>query len=431
MSRPTRARAFPLGIAAITAGLSLVTCRSATQITVTVVTDVDCASRPSSLIRVGDVHAIEDDAATATAGACDPASSPHRVGALVITPSGADDQEVAFKVVEAIGEQAEACRGPSYAGCIVARRVLRFIPHTNIDVTVSMLLSCKDVPCVQGMTCVRGQCVPAECSGASCSDPEPIDGGAVDASFADASDASSADASDGAITARCQGNAGPPMVRFDLAAPGASFCIDTTETTNQEFNLFAANPGTLKLPPECANEGALPALQTDPAHLRRPVNYVSFCDAWAYCAWAGKRLCGKIGAGRAENSGNLSNEWVYACSNGTGSPYPYGATYDPSVCNTTQDASASAQALVNVDANPACHGVGPGFSQLLDMIGNVSELDSYSSAVDDAGTYEVQSRGGGATEGAAAQCGALGTFAQYTRTAGDDIGFRCCADVAP
>ena len=56
----------------------------------------------------------------------------------------------------------------------------------------------------------------------------------------------------------------------------------------------------------------------DPEH---PVTHVDFCDAVAFCAWAGKRLCGKIGGGElsfAELSLASESQWFAAC----GGPEP-------------------------------------------------------------------------------------------------------------
>ena len=223
--------------------------------------------------------------------------------------------------MQASGQSADSCTWPEYKGCIVARRALRFLPHANLDVKVSMLRSCKDKPCDDTQTCVRGTCQSARCNAESggCDDVALLDAGVVDSGVTDSGVDGIAEAGDGAAN-RCKGNAGPSMVRFDVASASSSFCIDTTEVTNEHFNRFLATPGTLSQPPECANEnvGTLPGASTDMATLERPRTQVSMCTAWAYCAWAGKRLCGTVGGGRAVNNGSASNEWVYACSNGTG-----------------------------------------------------------------------------------------------------------------
>ena len=428
-SRPLRAVVVTaIGIAACAL---LTMCRSATQITITIVTDVDCAEHPSTLVTVGDLHAIEPKPGAASSSACDPASSPHRVGTLVITPSGALDAEIAFKVVEASGQSADSCKAPDYTGCIVARRALRFLPHANLEVNVAMLRSCKDKPCGEAQTCVSGACQSALCNAESggCNDVALVDAGVVDSGVDGI-----AETGDGAAH-RCKGNAGPSMVRFDVASASSSFCIDATEVTNDDFNRFLAAPGTLSLPPDCADEsvGTLPGAVTGTATLERPRTQVSMCSAWAYCAWAGKRLCGTVGGGRALNTGSASNEWVYACSNGSGAVYPYGPVYAASVCNTENDGGPPMLGqLVDVASRTSCHGVGAGFSQIFDMSGNASEMDSYIGTIpfDDAGTREVEARGGGVTDGVSSTCGTEVTFGQYNDSF-TNIGFRCCSDATP
>ena len=76
--------------------------------------------------------------------------------------------------------------------------------------------------------------------------------------------------------------------------------------------------------------------------------------------------------------------------------------------------------------------MGAGFSLMFDMSGNASEMDSYIGTIpfDDAGTREVEARGGGVTDGVSSTCGSPYTFGQYTASF-TNIGFRCCSDVTP
>jgi hypothetical protein len=69
---------------------------------------------------------------------------------------------------------------------------------------------------------------------------------------------------------------------------------------------------------------------------------------------------------------------------------------------------------------------------VLDMTGNASEMDSYVGAALDppeAGLFEVHARGGSAGAGAAT-CGDSHLFGSQNRSF-FQVGFRCCADVAP
>lgn len=229
----------------------------------------------------------------------------------------------------------------------------------------------------------------------------------------------------------CPQGRGSTMVRID--APAASFCIDRYEATNADFNAYLHDPNAVfQAPSMCSSLATSWPTPVDGMDTL-PVVSLALCHAWSYCLWAGKRLCSSIGgpdAGRATAGDDLSNEWIYACQNGTHAfEFGYGATYVTGECNVPDpEAGMDGDAAVPPGGFAACHGVlDGGFAQIFDMSGNVSEYDDWASAYD-AGSAGTQSRGG-SWMFANGQCsqtigfGVLGGFG--------DVGFRCCADVAP
>ena len=128
---------------------------------------------------------------------------------------------------------------------------------------------------------------------------------------------------------------------------GVAYCIDTTEVTNadyQEFLAAAVTPASLQLPmPACQGQndfiprdGNGNAVALVPGQENFPVDQVNWCDAYAYCTWAGKRLCGQIGGGPLAEGATEMNaslaQWYAACSRGGSRVYPYGDTFDTTTC---------------------------------------------------------------------------------------------------
>src|SRR5258706_2323082 len=90
-------------------------CRSATEIDITVTTDLDCARvTGGASLTLGPLGKIEGAAPATTSHVC----KDGRLGAIVVVPSGADDEVVAFKVVTRLdGQDVETC-APHYPhGC--------------------------------------------------------------------------------------------------------------------------------------------------------------------------------------------------------------------------------------------------------------------------------------------------------------------------
>jgi hypothetical protein len=156
MRRAHAVRVGLLGAAiAVAAG-----CRSPTQITVEVTTDVKCADIRATTFTVGDLTGLDTRPLTSSTDRCDPALS--RIGSLVIVPSGANDDTVAIRVVVGLGKDPSLCVPPNYGpGCIVARRALRFIPHESLTLPIFMAASCNGIGCGETETCVQGDCRPA------------------------------------------------------------------------------------------------------------------------------------------------------------------------------------------------------------------------------------------------------------------------------
>jgi formylglycine-generating enzyme required for sulfatase activity len=179
---------------------------------------------------------------------------------------------------------------------------------------------------------------------------------------------------------------------------------------------------------------ALNCTQYDPVNNKdAPVSCVDWCDAQAFCAWAGKRLCGKIGGGAnltSDFADATKSEWFTACSHAGQNDFPYGSSYQSNAC-VGVDYGGTRQRAV-----PTASCVG-GYAGLYDLSGNVSEWEnscSGSTGASDLCAY----RGGsyadldtGTTPTLRCNSGTTTTpkLATKARSAHDpEIGFRCCSD---
>ena len=176
--------------------VGLWSCRSATQVTFEVTTDIACSEHRGTILSVGRLSEIDSRPVSSSRAECDPKTG--RIGSVVVVPSEGNEDEIAARFVLGIGKSPERCVDDGFkGGCIVARRALRFIAHEPLVVAVPMRNECRDVVCPSGKTCVRGNCVGAQilnvggCVGAGCGEEAvatPIDGG-VDANIDASSDA--------------------------------------------------------------------------------------------------------------------------------------------------------------------------------------------------------------------------------------------------
>ena len=216
--------------------------------------------------------------------------------------------------------------------------------------------------------------------------------------------ASSSSSSSGAGTSSDSGSPPPPPCPGKPLPPGVwvgSYCVDSTEVTNFQYDAFlndvGPTPAAGSQPAECAfNTSYAPNSLRGPPGF--PVTAVNWCQAHAYCKWAGKRLCGSIGGGSVDpktvawKDPNV-DQWHRACTFAGTRVYPYGGTYLPTACNGS-DVSAQ-QVAVPVMTYPKCEG---GYSGIFDMSGNVREWeDSCDGAVGEAD--RCRTRGGAADNG--------------------------------
>jgi formylglycine-generating enzyme required for sulfatase activity len=220
------------------------------------------------------------------------------------------------------------------------------------------------------------------------------------------------------------GAPGPAMVRV------GTFCIDSTEVTVGQYKAFLAAAGTTPgtQPATCNwNTSNVPQGWTATGNLAQALQGVNWCQAYLYCAWAGKRLCGNPDGGSADpRTPDVpgASQWFQACSHdGDGQhAYPYGNSYDPSSCN-----GADYEAGAALPSVASCQGGYPG---LFDMSGNVMEWeDSCTTGSDPSGMSDMCNIRGGAFWSPA---NGLGCARHYTDQRNDqglmnDLGVRCCS----
>jgi formylglycine-generating enzyme required for sulfatase activity len=221
--------------------------------------------------------------------------------------------------------------------------------------------------------------------------------------------------------AGCDSSRGPVMV------PANGYCIDSTEVTNDQYLAFlVAKAGdTSGQLPECAWNTSFVPQTTWPAPAGKenfPVVRVDWCDAFAFCDWAGKRMCGRIGGGaldRVDSAKASVSQWYAACSHNADSlhTYPYGNASSSVTCNGSENTLVTAA----VGSFPKCEGGYPG---IFDMAGNVYEWED--SCDGDAGDAGCSLRSGSCkTSGATMRCEFVVVDPRSMSTG--DIGIRCCS----
>ena len=229
---------------------------------------------------------------------------------------------------------------------------------------------------------------------------------------------------DGGSTSDCPGTAGPKGVRVGM------YCIDATEVTRSQYAAFlTAMPARPNSIPSCvSNSSYVPRSDWPPApgEQDRPVMAVDWCDAHDFCAWAGKRLCGKIGGGPvapADAQSAKSDQWFAACSKAGLRSFPYEGAYDAVACNGGESTPLDKR-VRDVATYGKCEGGYPG---VFDLSGNVWEwVDACNADAADPATTSCRVRGGDFNEGPATM-GCSASVSQ-PRIGPGRFGFRCCSN---
>ncbi len=217
-------------LAAISASLALAaSCREPTQITISITTDAKCTDIDGVGISVGVLGAdLDNKPASAISLRCDAATG--RVGSLVLVPSGSNSDEIAFRVTAGYGKKVDDCRPPFGAGCIVARRAVRYIPHTPLYVPVKLSVACNGIACDPTSTCENGRCIDARIDPTKC---ESVDGCAL--------------TPDGGAADGGSNEAGPDAPAHEAGTPTASPVATVgdvpaeTGTAQQQHLIFATH----------------------------------------------------------------------------------------------------------------------------------------------------------------------------------------------
>jgi sulfatase modifying factor 1 len=227
---------------------------------------------------------------------------------------------------------------------------------------------------------------------------------------------------------------------------GTCYWIDKTEVTVRQYSQFLAGHAQpiawdpercswkTTTPSDPANEPNDPCtvstnVESDPFGGTKPIRCVDWCDAKAFCNWAGMDLCGGLTNGAFVRPLG-PDQWAGACS-ADGLPYVTGAMPVAAQCNvglneaTGQCLSLLGQehcAPADVGSFRAC--TGP--SGAVDMIGNVAEWVVSCAPSDGGPDTPCQNRGGsfaGNLDDETCYSVASAGSAMRDRT----IGFRCCA----
>lgn len=215
------------------------------------------------------------------------------------------------------------------------------------------------------------------------------------------------------------GDGEAPALHGPTLIDAGGYGVDSTEVTVGQYKEFLkAKAGDVTGQPavctwnESFYEKAPMPLEKD----TWPIANVDWCDATAYCSWAGKRLCGSISGGPiafGDFSDTAKSQWFKACGGPLGQPHPN----TDWMCND----NGGFEDLVPVGSLSGCEGFYPG---LFDLQGNVAEwVDSCNGS---SGQEDHCMLAGGSALDQDAFC--TETFTNIKRAETSPYyGFRCCS----
>ena len=387
------------------------------------------------------------------------------------------------------GDAAEA--GPVPETCV---NTIKDGAETDVDCGGNQCGKCIDgKKCIAKTDCAGGACLDGKCATPACTNKEP-DGDETDVDCGGSICArctigkrckTGSDCLSGTCSANSSCSCPPGMAIVPRKGGGGAYCIDQVEVTKYQYEQFTlANVDIEDQEPFCkgVNTSFNPrdawVAQVAPPNFQQvgvgkafnyslPVHYVDWCDAYEYCRWAKKQLCGSITGGPAafdKPTDATENAWYNACSAGGDYPYSYAGSFTAGKCNGGAPAGAGdtpacgpgnqqrsgygcaenhddgIHELVNGSLTGTysefefaeCTG---GFSNIYQMIGNVAEWEN--SCDGDQADANCRVRGGSYTAGNgnadALSCGGERTVQRVPQegsataaAALADVGFRCC-----
>ena len=154
-----------------------------------------------------------------------------------------------------------------------------------------------------------------------------------------------------------------------------STCVDRTEVTAAQYKRFVDAVGKDAGGPagivQCAANTSLEPVVTvgvpapPPETPEFPVHGIDWCDAKAYCLWAGKDLCGAVAGGALDPddaADATKSTWEAICSKDGTQRFGYGDSYVSGRCIDGER-----------DIRPADGTCEAGYPGIVDMVGNVGE----------------------------------------------------------
>jgi alpha-tubulin suppressor-like RCC1 family protein len=135
-------------------------CRTPTAMTVHVLSDVPCAAQRGVTVVAAGPGEYESAPPTGQATRCEPVGNGlYDMGRIVVTPKDDGSDRIGIRAVVGVSRDAEACTtANNFAGCIVSRRLLHYVPHTELTIRLVLRQECEGIACGPDTTCVGRVC---------------------------------------------------------------------------------------------------------------------------------------------------------------------------------------------------------------------------------------------------------------------------------